>query len=101
MSKLDINIPHQLPREEALTRIKKLLANLQEEQKDNVQGVQEDWNGNEGKFSFNAKGFAVSGKITVEDNQVNVNSELPFMLSFFKDTIGKVIRDKAGSLLAK
>lgn len=101
MSKLDVNIPHDLPKEEALTRIKKLLANLQEEQKENIRGVKEDWVGNEGSFSFNAKGFDVAGKITVDDNQVNVNSDLPFMLSFFKDTIGKVIRDKAGSLLKK
>ena len=101
MSKLDINIPHELPKEEALKRIKNLLANLQQEQKDNIKGVKEDWTENEGKFSFNAKGFDVAGKITVEDDQVNVNSDLPFMLSFFKDAIAKVIRDKAGSLLKK
>lgn len=101
MSKLDVNIPHELPREEALTRIKRLLANLQEEQKDKIQGVQENWNDNEGSFSFNAKGFTVSGSIRVDDDNVNVQGDLPFMLSFFKDTIANVIRDKAGSLLAK
>jgi hypothetical protein len=101
MSKLDVSIPHVLPKEEALTRIKGLLADLQEEQKDKIRGVKEDWAGNTGNFSFNAKGFDVSGRITVEDDHVNVQGDLPFMLSFFKDTIGNVIRDKAGALLAK
>ena len=101
MSKLDVSIPHELPKEEALTRIKSLLADLQEEQKDKIRGVKEDWNGNIGNFSFNAKGFDVSGRITVADDHVNVQGDLPFMLSFFKDTIGNVIRDKAGTLLAR
>jgi putative polyhydroxyalkanoic acid system protein len=101
MSKLDISVPHQLPREEALSRIKSLLANLQQEQKDKIQSVTEEWNGNQGTFSFKAKGMAVSGNITVEQDHVNVTGELPFMLSFFKDTISNVIQDKAGKLLAK
>ncbi|RYG23724.1 MAG: hypothetical protein EOO01_44030, partial [Chitinophagaceae bacterium] len=53
------------------------------------------------QFDFNAKGFSVSGKILVDDKNVNVQGDLPFMLSFFKDTIANVIRDKAGNLLAK
>lgn len=101
MSKLDVSIPHELPKEEALTRIKTLLADLQEEQKDKIRGVKEDWNGNVGNFSFNAKGFDVSGSITVADDHVNVQGDLPFMLSFFKDTIGNVIKEKAGNLLTK
>ena len=101
MSKLDVSIPHELPKEEALTRIKSLLADLQEEQKDKIRNVREDWNGDTGIFSFNAKGFDVSGHITVADDHVNVQGDLPFMLSFFKDTIANVIRDKAGNLLAR
>jgi hypothetical protein len=100
MSKLDISIPHSLPQAEAQLRIKNLLASLQQEHKDMIQGVSEEWNGNEGKFSFNAKGFSVAGKISVGNDKVTLNSELPFMLSFFKDTIANVIKDKAAKLLS-
>ncbi len=100
MAKLDIEIPHQLPRQEALDRIQGMLRKLQEEQKDTVRNVSEKWEGNEGEFSFSAKGFDLSGKIRVEENSVNINGELPFALSFFKSQISRVIQDKAGALLS-
>lgn len=100
MAKLDIEIPHQLPRQEALDRIQGMLRKLQEEQKDTIRNVSEKWEGNEGEFSFSAKGFDLSGKIRVEENSVNINGELPFALSFFKSQISRVIQDKAGALLS-
>lgn len=99
MAKLDIAIPHNLPPGEALTRIQGLLSKLQEEQRDTIRNVSEQWNGNEGEFSFSAKGFDLAGKITVEENQVSINGQLPFALSFFKGKISEVIKEKASKLL--
>src|SRR5689334_16491929 len=101
MAKLDIAIPHNLPPEEAVTRIQGLLSKLQQEQKDTIKNVSEQWNGNEGEFSFTAKGFDLAGKIKVEDNQVSIHGQLPFALSFFKGQISQVIKEKAGKLLAR
>ena len=100
MAKLDIAIPHQLPPAEALKRIQGLLRKLQEDQKDMISNVSETWEGNEGEFSFSAKGFDLAGKIRVEDNFVSINGQLPFALSFFKGKISQVIEEKAGKLLA-
>lgn len=100
MAKLDITIPHQLSSQEALTRVKGLLQQLQQEQKDTIRNVSERWLGNEGEFSFSAKGFDLAGKIRVEDNAVKIDGELPFALSFFKGAISKVIKEKAGELLS-
>lgn len=100
MSKLEVSVPHKLTKEEALTRIQQLMTRLQQEQKDTVQHVTEEWNGNHGQFSFSAKGFNVTGTIDVEDDEVKMEGNLPMMLSFFKDTIANVIKDKAGKLLA-
>ena len=100
MAQLDITIPHQLPTEEALVRIQGLLKKLQQDQKDTIRDVSEQWNGNEGDFSFSAKGFDLSGKIKVEDNAVHINGQLPFALSFFKGTISQVIKEKAGEILS-
>ena len=100
MAKLDIAIPHNLPPQEALTRIQGLLGQLRKEQAGTITDVNETWSGNEGQFSFSAKGFDLSGKITVEENQVRVNGQLPFALSFFKGQISDVIRNKAGELLS-
>ena len=100
MATLDIAIPHNLPQQEALTRIRGLLEQLRKEQAGTISDVNETWNGNEGDFSFSAKGFDLAGKITVEENQVSINSQLPFALSFFKGKISEVIREKAGELLS-
>ena len=100
MATLDISIPHQLAPQEALNRIQVLLQRLQREHGDTVKDVKESWNGNEGQFSFSAKGFDLSGKIKVEEDQVHIDGKLPFTLSFFKGPITEVIRKKAGELLA-
>lgn len=100
MSALALNIPHSLPREEALSRIKQLLTNLKQEQKDNISNVQENWQDNKGNFSFKAKGFDLSGDIQVTDKEVQIHSELPFALSFFKGMIASMITNKATELLA-
>ena len=100
MSALKLNIPHNLSKEEALTRIKKLLSNLKEEQKDFISDVHENWAGDKGDFSFKAKGFNVAGNIIVNNSNVQLNSDLPFALSFFKSTISDVITKKAATLLA-
>jgi hypothetical protein len=100
MATLDIAIPHNLPQQEALTRIQGLLGQLRKEQAGTISDVNETWNGNEGEISFSAKGFDLAGKITVEKDQVNINSRLPFALSFFKSKISEVIREKAGELLS-
>lgn len=100
MAKLDITIPHGLPPHEALTRIQGLLAKLQREQKDTISNISEKWNGNEGEFSFSAKGFDLSGKIKVEENLISINGQLPFALSFFKSKISQAIKKEAGELLS-
>lgn len=100
MAKLDITIPHSLPPQEALTRIQGLLAKLQREQKDTISNISEKWNGNEGEFSFSAKGFDLSGKIKVEENLISINGQLPFALSFFKSKISQAIKKEAGELLS-
>jgi hypothetical protein len=101
MSTLNLDIPHQLSKEEALERIKGLLTNLKAEQKDIVSNVEEKWEGDQGQFSFSAKGFDLAGNIEVQASSVKINADLPFALSFFKGMISNVITDKANALLSR
>ncbi|MEO8405702.1 MAG: polyhydroxyalkanoic acid system family protein [Chitinophagaceae bacterium] len=100
MSKLTVNVPHNLSQQEALTRIKKLLTGLKEQHKGMVTDVKENWNGNNGNFEFSAKGFDVAGLIDVKQSSVDIDADLPFALSLFKGSISKVISDKAAQLLS-
>jgi hypothetical protein len=100
MSTLKLNIPHSLSEEEALDRIKKLLGNLKEEQKDKISNVKESWHDNKGAFSFTAKGFDLSGHIQVNASDIQISSRLPFAVSLFKNQISNLIQEKAKELLA-
>ena len=99
MSKLSLNIPHSQTQEEALSRVKQLLSRLQEEQKGTVTNVQENWDGPNGSFSFSAKGFNIAGNIQVTENEVYLESDLPFAVSLFKGQIASMITEKATALL--
>jgi len=100
MSSLNLNIPHSLSKEEAISRIKNLFSNLKDEHKDMISDVHEGWQDNKGNFSFKAKGFNLAGDIIVNDSNVQINSDLPFAVSFFKSAISDVITKKAKTLLS-
>ena len=52
MPSIEMSIPHTIGQEEALNRIKKLLDNVQTRFSGQLKDVQQDWNNNEGSFSF-------------------------------------------------
>jgi hypothetical protein len=99
VSNIDIKIPYKIAQEEALKRIKDLIARLQQEHYGKIKGVKEHWNGNEGNLSFSARGIQVSGKIYVGVDTVRISSRLPFVLSLYKNTITKTIWAKGNELL--
>ena len=99
MSTLNVKIPHQLSKQEALDRIKNMLTGLKEQQKDKISNLQEDWQDNKGSFSFSVMGFDLAGDVNVGDDSVEINSKLPFAVSFFKSTIEEMISKEAAKLL--
>jgi hypothetical protein len=100
MAKLSMTIPHNLPIEEALQRIKRLLGEVKNQFADKVSNVKEDWRGTMGTFSFSAMGFSVSGSLIVKPNEINIFGTLPFAAVFFKGKIESTIRERARTLLA-
>ena len=99
MAKLEIAIPHNLPQEEAIKRIKQLLTETKKEHGNIIDNVKEKWTGNKSTFSFTAKGFDIAGTLAVHPRTVELESDLPFALSFFKGIITSVIQNKATELL--
>ncbi|WP_336516409.1 polyhydroxyalkanoic acid system family protein [Pollutibacter soli] len=99
MSTLNVKIPHELSKEEALERIKNMLSGLKEQQKDKINNLKENWDGSKGSFSFSVMGFDLAGDVNVSDKDVEINSKLPFAVSFFKSTIEEMIAKEAQKLL--
>lgn len=100
MVKLNMAVPHRLTQDEALRRIKKLFGEAKNEFADKVSDLREEWNGNTGTFSFTARGFSISGTLTVKPSGLELSGNLPFAAMFFKGKIESKIREHAEILLA-
>ncbi|MCC6323746.1 polyhydroxyalkanoic acid system family protein [Candidatus Nomurabacteria bacterium] len=101
MSSINVTIPHKLPQEEALKRIQNLLTQTKENFADDIKNLNENWEGNVGKFSLTAKGHATRGTLTVKPTHVEINGEidLPFLLRMFKGVIVSKIEEEGVKLL--
>lgn len=47
-----------------------------------------------GEFGFDAKGIKLSGTIRIEDQQVDVEMEVPFLFKIFQGRAMKIIEDQ-------
>ena len=99
MANFNISIPHQLSQEEALSRVKSLLAQLKAQYSVKLGGLHEEWNGNVGSFSGASPVGAVSVTLTVNPSEVVIEGELPAMATFFKGKIESGIRKELDALL--
>jgi len=97
--KSTINVPHQLGKDMALTRIKDILVQAKAQYGDKISDLQEDWTNEGGSFSFRAMGFKISGSMTVTDSNVEILGDYPFAALPFKGTIEATLRERAERLL--
>ena len=100
MSKIEMSIPHSIGKDEALNRIKKLLGNVQTRFSGQLKDVKQEWNDNEGSFSFSVMNMPVSGKLTVNNGEVSLDGKLPLAASFFQGKIKEVIMEEAKKVLS-
>ncbi len=101
MSTLNVTIHHGLGRDEALNRIKSLVTQMEAEFAHEISDVHEEWENDIGTFGFTARGFDISGKITVGSSEVVITCSMPFTVFLFKgDKIKSVIQERATALLS-
>ena len=93
-------MPHELGQEEALRRIKGMLADVQRQYGGQISQLQEQWTDGRGEFSFKAMGFNVSGNLDVRPSEVELVGDLPFAAMPFKGRIEETIQREAERLLA-
>jgi hypothetical protein len=99
MANLEMHIPHHLSQEEALSRIQKVLLNVQTRFADKIQDLHQEWNDNVGIFSFNIMNMPVSGRLTVNGGVVELVGKIPLTASLFKGKIKSVIMEEAKKVL--
>ena len=100
MLDLKMSVPHSLPREEALQRVKRFLGQIKLQYKDKITSLDEHWNENVGTFNVSGKGFTGSGRIAVNESEVLLEASLPAVAVFFKGTIEAKVREWLSRILA-
>jgi putative polyhydroxyalkanoic acid system protein len=97
---LVVSIPHSLGREEAMRRLKTGLSRAASSVP--VLKVDEEhWEDNRLIFRVRALGQAASGHVDVNEDHVNVEVSLPWLLQRFAEVAQTAIRNRGRLLLTK
>lgn len=100
MQNLTASIPHRLTRAEAKKRIQDAVATARREYSGHIHDLRETWTGDRLDFSLTALGQAISGHLAVDDQVVQVEVALPWLLAMLAGPVKRQLEDKARHLLA-
>ena len=100
MPALKMNFPHQLGRQTAQDRLHTLLAKVKHRYGDQVSNLRESWSDNVLDFGFSTYGFGIQGNVTVEENEVRIDGQIPFAAMMFKGKIEQALRETMTKTLA-
>src|SRR3954464_13720471 len=95
---IDVDLPHNLGKEEARRRIANNIHKLQEHIPGGAQ-VQSGWTGDQLNLEIAAMGQSVTATIDVHDKSVHLKVLLPGMLGVFAGVIQGALQKKGGVLL--
>lgn len=100
MPKLNVKVDHDLGAEAAMQRLQSYLDKVKERHGDKFKDLEENMEGNQGKFSFKTMGFKVAGGVDVGEENVSVDLDLPFAAMLFKGKIETELRNQLAALLS-
>ena len=95
---IDVDLPHNLGKDEARRRIANNVHKLQEHIPGGAQ-VQSGWSGDQLNLDIAAMGEAVNATIEVMDSKVHLKVLLPGMLGMFSGMIQAALQKKGSVLL--
>ena len=87
MPAFSTEVPHSLGKEEATERLKGFVAKVQQRYADQVSNMEGEWQGSVLTFSLTTYNFTISGTLTVEDDVVRLQGNLPFAALAFRGKI--------------
>jgi Putative polyhydroxyalkanoic acid system protein (PHA_gran_rgn) len=95
---IEVDLPHQLGKDEARRRIADNIHKLQEQIPGGAK-VQSGWTGDQLNLSVQALGDSVQATVEVEEAKVHVKMLLPGLLGMFAGPIQAIMKSKGGALL--
>ena len=95
---IDVDLPHNLGKDEARRRIASNIHTLQEHIPGGAQ-VQSGWSGDQLNLDVAAMGQVVTATIDVMESKVHLKVLLPGMLGMFGGVIQAALQKKGGAML--
>ena len=99
MENLTATIPHRLGRIEARRRIQEQLGELRKQHGNVLQEIKENWNGDRMDFSVSAMGQSISGNLVVQEQAVQVEVAMPWLLAMLAGTVKQQIEQQGKRML--
>lgn len=96
-----VTIPHHLGRQEARDRIQKGLAGLRSQASTPLTFLEDAWTGDHLDFKVGALGQSMTGRLDIEDSQVRLEVDLPWVLAVFADKVKGMVQKQGTLLLEK
>jgi putative polyhydroxyalkanoate system protein len=100
MKNLTVSIPHRLTRAEVKQRIQDEAAKLRREYGSVLTEVRENWNGDRLDFLVSAMGQSITGFLVIEEQAVQLEVELPWMLAMLAGPVKDRVQQEGRRLLA-
>ena len=100
MPSFNVQVPHSLGQDAAKARMDSFLETMEKKYKDQISDMDGSWSDNILNFSFNTFGIKINGKMTVAEDNVQMDGELPFAAMMFKGKIASGIQEALEKALA-
>jgi putative polyhydroxyalkanoate system protein len=100
MPKFGVTVPHSLTKEEARSRLDRFVEALERQYAGKVSDLQQGWEGDTLKFSVKTFGIQLSGGITVNDNDLKLDGDLPFAAMMFRGKIESDFKEQLEKIVA-
>ena len=100
MPRVEMTVAHQLGRDEAVRRLTQKVDFLQQTYGSKAKDVQQEWTDNVLWFTVQAMGFKISGSVTVEESDVQLQADIPLTALPFKSLVERRVKDDLTQMLA-
>jgi putative polyhydroxyalkanoate system protein len=100
MPSFQAEVPHALGQQAAREKLEGFLQKIGEKYKGQISHMEGTWQENVLNFAFSTFGIKISGKMTVENDRIVMDGELPFSAMMFKNKIVGGIQEALQKALA-
>ena len=97
---MEIRRHHNMTMDAAVQLTDQILPRFIEQADDNVSNIQRQWDGNVLRFAFRTRGMNIKGTFLVTDDEIIIESELPFMARPFEGRVRSAIEQQLDIFLS-